>query len=62
MRSRLRRLLLLGVVVGVLVAGLRRLGVLGTPSCDMRCDCSKAAELCFCGHPTCLAPAGVGAE
>jgi hypothetical protein len=62
MRRRIRGLLLLGVLAGVLVAGLRRLGVLGTPSCEMRCDCSQAAELCFCGHPTCLAPAGVGAE
>ena len=56
---RLRRLLLLGVVVGVAMAALRRLGLLGTPGCDMRCDCSQAAELCFCGHQSCLAPAGV---
>lgn len=62
MHRRLRRVLLLGVVVGLVVAGLRRLGVLGAPGCDMRCDCSQAAELCLCGHPTCLAPAGVGAE
>ena len=62
MLRRLRRLVLFGVVVGVIVGGLRRLGVLGTPTCDMRCDCSQAAELCFCDHSTCLAPAGVGAE
>ena len=62
MLRRLRRLLLLGVVVGVVVGGLRRLGVLGSPGCNMGCDCSQAAELCFCDHPTCLAPAGVGAE
>ncbi len=62
MLRQLRRLLLLGVVIGVGISGLRRLGVLGTLGCDMRCDCSQAAELCFCNHSTCLAPAGVVSE
>ena len=62
MRRSLSRILIVGMVLGLVVAGLRRLGALGGRGCDMSCDCSQAAELCFCNHPTCLAPAGIDTE
>ena len=62
MRRGLSRVLLLGMLVGLVVAALRRLGALGGQGCDMGCDCSQAAELCFCNHATCLAPAGIDTE
>ena len=46
MLRQLRRLLLLGVVIGVVVSGLRRLGVIGTLGCDMRCDPVKFQDRC----------------
>ena len=58
----LSRILLVGMLVGLVVAALRRLGALGGQGCDMSCDCSQAAELCFCNHQTCLAPAGIDPE
>ena len=62
MRRGLSRMLLIGMLVGLIVAALRRLGALGGQGCDMRCDCSQAAELCFCNHQTCLAPADIDTE
>ena len=62
MRRGLSRMLLIGMLVGLVVAALRRVGALGGQGCDMSCDCSQAAELCFCNHQTCLAPAGIDPE
>jgi hypothetical protein len=52
----LRNLVVLGMVAGVTYQGLRRLGIVGAAECGPNCQCSLGAEICTCGHPTCLTP------
>ena len=53
----LKRLVVLGVIVGLGLQVLKRLGLFTGGECGPNCDCSMGAEACTCGHPTCLTPA-----
>lgn len=53
----IRRLVVIGLLVGAGYAGLRALGLVGQPGCGITCECSYGATSCDCGHDTCLAPA-----
>lgn len=57
MRSFIRNIMVLGVIAGLTYQGLRRLGIVGGGECDPNCQCSLGAEVCTCGHATCLVPA-----
>jgi len=57
MRRLIRNVLMLGIVAGVAYQGLRRLGIIGGGECGPDCQCSLGAEVCTCGHQTCLVPA-----
>lgn len=56
MFRQLRRLVFLGVILGVGLQLLRRIGLLGDGECGPSCDCSNGSTACGCGHPDCLAP------
>ena len=52
----LRRLMMLAILAGAAAAVMRM--VRGSAECGPNCDCSQGAATCYCGHDTCLAPAG----
>ncbi|MBM3140458.1 MAG: hypothetical protein FJZ92_09730 [Chloroflexi bacterium] len=57
MRRFIRNVLLLGIAAGLAYQALRRLGIVGAGECGPNCQCSLGAEVCTCGHATCLVPA-----
>lgn len=57
MRRFLRNVMLLGMFAGITYQALTRLGIVGGGECGPNCQCSLGAEVCTCGHSTCLVPA-----
>ena len=57
MRRFLRNVVVVGIFAGLTFQGLRRLGLVGRGECGPNCQCSLGAEVCTCGHATCLVPA-----
>lgn len=52
----LRRLVILALILGVVVKGMQKLGLIGGGECSPACACSQGEMVCECGHATCLAP------
>jgi hypothetical protein len=53
----IRNIMLFGILAGLVYQGLKRLGIIGGGECGPNCQCSLGAEVCTCGHATCLVPA-----